>query len=337
MPQTTESTIDAGAPAAPFGSVFGPAMAVSRFDGATWSTPEVVALDSFALHPGTHALHYGSACFEGLKAHRHPNGNVVAFRADRHVARLRQSAARLHLPAPPTELVDELIAGTVDANEDVAPSPPGSLYLRPTLLGTDVTIGAAASPSATAVLYVLACPVGDYLPPRPLTIAVETQTPRTTPQFGVVKAGANYAMALTPIIEARERFGADQVLFAPGGRMEETGASNVVLVDGERLLTPALTDAYLHGVTRDSLLRLARHLGWQVEEREVNVAECVEWIARPEAELTLTGTAAVVAPVGTLVVDGQPLTVGTAGSSPRTAQLRAALIDIQTGRATFDW
>ena len=71
------------------------------------------------------------------------------------------------------------------------------------MLGTDVTIGAAASPSVTAVLYVLACPVGDYLPPRPLTIAVETTTPRTTPQFGVVKAGANYAMALAPIIEAQ--------------------------------------------------------------------------------------------------------------------------------------
>ena len=102
MPQPTESTIDAGAPlAAPFGSVFGPAMAVSRFDGAAWSPPEVVALDALALHPGTHALHYGSSCFEGLKAHRQPGGDVVTFRADMHVARLRQSAARLGLPVPP--------------------------------------------------------------------------------------------------------------------------------------------------------------------------------------------------------------------------------------------
>ena len=110
-----------------------------------------------------------------------------------------------------------------------------------------------------------------------------------------------------------------------------------MLIDGQRLLTPALTDAYLHGVTRDSLLRLARHRGWSVEEREVNLAECVEWIARPDAELALTGTAAVVAPVGTLVVDGQPLTGRHGRPSPRTAELRAALIDIQTGRAAFDW
>ena len=82
-------------------------------------------------------------------------------------------------------------------------------------------------------------------------------TPRTTPQFGVVKTGANYAMALSPIAAARERCGADQVLFAPGGTVQETGASNVLLIDGEHVLTPALTDAYLHGVTRDSLLRVA--------------------------------------------------------------------------------
>ncbi len=337
MAQRTESTVDIDAPPAPFGSVFGPTMAIARFDGVSWTPPQVVATDSLTLHPGTHALHYGSSCFEGLKAHRQPNGAVATFRADMHVARLRQSAARLHLPVPPVDLVDELIERTVAANEEIVPSPPGSLYLRPTMLGTDVTIGAAATPSASAMLYVVACPVGDYLPPRPLTIAVETVTPRTTPQFGVVKTGANYAMALSPISTARERYGADQVLFAPGGRVEETGASNVVLIDGERLLTPALTDAYLHGVTRDSLLRLARHLGWSVEEREVSLAELVEWIARPSAELALTGTAAVVAAVGTLVVDGTPLAVGTSDSAPRTAQLRAALIDIQTGRATFRW
>ena len=104
---TTDTTIDVtpdapAAPDAPFGTVFGPAMAVSHFDGTRWSAPSVVPADALTLHPGTHALHYGSACFEGLKAHRHPDGRVVAFRADRHVARLRQSAARLHLPVPPS-------------------------------------------------------------------------------------------------------------------------------------------------------------------------------------------------------------------------------------------
>jgi branched-chain amino acid aminotransferase len=339
---TTDTTIDVmpdgpPAPDAPFGTVFGPAMAVSRFDGARWSAPSVVSSNELALHPGAHALHYGSACFEGLKAHRHPDGRVVAFRADRHTERLRQSAERLHLPVPPTDLVERLLDSAIDANEAVAPVPPGSLYLRPTLLGTDITIGSAAAPSLTAILYVLACPVGDYLPPRPLTLVVETETPRTTPQFGVVKAGANYAMALSPIMEAREQWDADQVLFAPGGRLEETGASNVLLLDGHHVLTPELTDAYLHGVTRDSLLQLAGRRGWQVEERHITVDECLEWIARPTAELALSGTAAVVATVGTLIVDDVSHTVGTPGEAPRTEELRNALIDIQTGRVAFDW
>jgi branched-chain amino acid aminotransferase len=339
VPASTAPAVATAAdqPSAPFGSVFAPLMALSRFDGETWSDPELTGVGTFALHPGTHALHYGSACFEGLKAHRQPGGDVVPFRSDAHAARLRESARRMCLPVPPAELTTTLIDLTVAAAADDTPLPPGSLYLRPTLLGTDVTIGAAAHPSESAVLYVLACPVGDYLPPRPLTIAVETVTPRTTPQFGVVKAGANYAMALSSVMRARADVGADQVLFAPAGVVEETGASNVVLLDGERLLTPALTDAFLHGVTRDSLLRVARRLGWRVDERDVTVDDCLEWIVRPTAELVLTGTAAVVASVGALVVEGTHHAVGTAGRTPSTDLLRAMLLDIQTGRATFDW
>lgn len=334
---STTATTSPSVASAPFGSVFAPSMSVSRFDGTGWSAAEVVPIDSFSMHPGTHALHYGSSCFEGLKAHRQPDGSVRAFRADAHAARLTQSAARLCLAVPPVELVTSLIELAVDAAAELTPDTPGALYLRPTMLGTDVTIGAAASPSVSAILYVLACPVGEYLPPGRLTVAVETTTPRTTPQFGVVKTGANYAMALTPIMAAREKHQADQVLFAPGGVVQETGASNVLFLDGEHVMTPALTDAYLHGVTRDSLLRVARSLGWTVDERTVTVDDCLEWIARPGAEIALTGTAAVVAPVGSLVVDGATYPVGTLGTSPRVAQLRDALIAIQTGRDTFSW
>jgi branched-chain amino acid aminotransferase len=333
----TATTPAPAPPDAPFGSVFGPTMSVAHFDGARWSDAAAAPLDAVTLHPGTHALHYGSSCFEGLKAHRQPDGTVRPFRADAHVARLRQSAARLCLPVPPAALAAELIDLAVAANATLTPDPPGALYLRPTLLGTDVTIGAAAAPSATAVLYVLACPVGAYLPPGRLTVAVETETPRTTPQFGVVKTGANYAMALAPIMEARRHHGADQVLFAPGGVVQETGASNVLLLDGDDVLTPALTDAYLHGVTRDSLLRLARSRGWRVAERDVTVADLEEWIGRPGAEVALTGTAAIVAAVGTMVIDGVAHPVGATGTSPRTEELRAALVDIQAGRATYAW
>ncbi|MEM8904071.1 MAG: branched-chain-amino-acid transaminase [Actinomycetota bacterium] len=322
---------------AKFGTVFGDRMAVAAYTDDEWQPMSVVATDSISFGPATHALHYASACFEGLKAHRHPDSTVRAFRADRHVERMRASAERLCLPVPSTELLTAMIAETIAANAEVTPEPPGSLYLRPTLVGTDHDIGAAASPSNSALLYVLASPVGEYLPPRQLRILVERDGARTTPQFGVVKTGANYAMALGVIREARARHGADQVLFAPDGIIEETGAANVVFLDGQRIITPALTDAFLHGVTRDSLLRLAADRGWAVEERAVTVDEVVALAAAPTAEVALSGTAAVLASVGELVVDGQVVTVGTPGSSPRTDELRAALTDIQTGRATAAW
>ncbi len=322
---------------AKFGTVFGDRMAVAAFADGAWEPMSVVDTDSVRFGPATHALHYSSACFEGLKAHRQPDGSVRPFRADRHVERMRQSADRLCLPVPPTELLAGMIAETVAVNAHVTPAPPGSLYLRPTLVGTDHDIGAAATPSAGALLYVLASPVGEYLPPRALRILVQTEGARTTPQFGVVKTGANYAMALSVIRAARAEHGADQVLFAPGGVIEETGASNIVFLDGERIITPALTDAFLHGVTRDSLLRLAADRGWDVEEREVTVDEVVELIRRPTAEVALSGTAAVLASVGELVVGTDVLPVGTPGRTPRTDELRSALTDIQTGRVTVGW
>lgn len=324
------------ATAARFGTVFAEHMAVARFDDGRWSPLEVVSPDSVVVHPASHALHYGSACFEGLKAHRFPDGSVHAFRADDHVRRLVQSATRLCLPVPPNELVAQAIAETVRTNAELTPEPPGSLYLRPILVGTDLDIGAAAAPSHSALLYVLASPVGEYLPPRPLRIVVETELPRTTPQFGVVKTGANYAMALGVIGEARARHGADQVLFAPGGRVEETGAANVVLVADGHLLTPALTDGFLHGITRDSLLRLVRDQGWTVEERAVTLDEMRDWIGRPEVEMALTGTAAVLASVGEVVIDGEVVPVGS-GATTVVAGLRSALTAVQTGRAPADW
>ena len=212
-----------------------------------------------------------------------------AFRADAHGARLRQSAARLCLPVPPAELVAELIDLAVAANADLTPDTPGALYLRPTLLGTDVTIGAAAAPSATAILYVLACPVGEYLPPRPLTVAVETVTPRTTPQFGVVKTGANYAMALSPIAAAqgalRRRPGAVRAgrHGAGDGRVERPAARRRrrAHAGADRRL-PARRDAGLAAARR------RRRAAGASPSATVTVADVVEWIARPGAELALT-------------------------------------------------
>lgn len=320
-------------PTGPFGTVFAETMSVARWKDGSWGTPGFGPVEPFSFHPATHVLHYGSACFEGLKAHRGLDGRVRVFRLDRHVERMQKSAQLLYLPAPDSQMLTTMVSGVVAANLDQVPSAPGSLYLRPTLVGTEENIGAAAVPSKEALLYVLASPVGDYFAggARPLRLLVETHRPRTTPQFGMVKSGANYVMALGITMRAKAEQSVDQVLFAPGGVVQETGAANFLLIDSDRIVTPALTESFLHGVTRDSVLRIALDLGYQIEEREVGVEEIVEWAGRTDAEAALSGTAAILAPVGTLVIDGQDVPVGTGDAGANTLRLRKALTDLHVG------
>jgi branched-chain amino acid aminotransferase len=320
-----------------FGTVAAGSMVVTEGTDGVFAAPTVQPTAAFSLHPFAHCLHYGSTCFEGLKAHRGSDGVVRIFRMDRHVARMRRTADLVQLPVPPAELIEEMIIAAVEANLAEVPDAPGALYLRPMMLGTDPNIGAAASPSASALLAVLASPVGDYFAGgvRPLTLLVETEILRTTPQFGEAKAGANYLMALGVTRRARAEHGCDQVLFAPDGEVQETGAANFLLFDEDRVVTRGLDSTFLHGVTRDSLLTLARDRGMAVEERVITVDELLAW----RGEAALAGTAAVLSGVGTLVRHGQRHTVGDGSVGPVTLSLRAGLLAIQRGEVedTHGW
>jgi branched-chain amino acid aminotransferase len=312
-----------------FGTVAGSMMALSDAADGSFGPARVVPTAPLTLHPFAHALHYGSSCFEGLKAHRGVDGVVRIFRMDRHVARMQRTAELVNLPVPPAELLSTMIVDVVRANLDEVPEAPGALYLRPMLFGTEPNIGAAASPSATATLAVVASPVGDYFAGgvRPLTLLVETVVPRTTPQFGEAKAGANYLMALGITRRARAEFGCDQVLFAPDGWVQETGAANFLMFEEGRVVTRGLDSSFLHGVTRDSVLTLARGFGLAVEERMVAVDELLGWTG----EAALAGTAAVLSGVGTLVHAGERITIGDGQVGPVTLTLRSALAAIQRG------
>lgn len=320
---------------APFGTLFGDKFTVAILEaGGDYDYPgKAVPLENLSLHPGTHAFHYASTCFEGLKAHRQADGSLAIFRLDDHAARMVQSVERLRMPVPDVELVRTMIIDAVEANASFTPDPPGSLYIRPTLIGTLLNIGAAASPSDSAILYVLTSPVGDYFAGgiRPLTIHIETEIPRTTPQFGMVKSGANYVMALGPTLDAKRDHAADQVLFATGGDITETGASNFFLADDGRVITRHLDESFLHGVTRASVITLAADLGYEVEERSIPIDELKAWAEHGEA--FLSGTAAVLAPVGMVSVNGEHIKVGDGQPGANTLRLREALTDIQLGRA----
>ena len=175
--------------------------------------------------------------------------------------------------------------------------------------------------------------MGDYFAGglKPLRVKVDDQAQRSTPNFGAVKTGGNYAAAMRQVVRAREELGADQVLFAPGDDVQETGAANFILIEGGELLTKPLDGTILPGVTRDSILTLAADAGLKILERNFTVEELLARAARGEA--ALTGTAAVLTPVGTLLHGGKEVSVGDGEMGPWSTRLREQLCAIQSGSA----
>ena len=318
---------------AQFGTVFCDHIAIARFENGRWSDATIEPLAPLPMHPAAHVFHYASTCFEGFKAYRWGDSKARIFRLRDHVARMQRSAESLVLPIPDADQLSGMVVDLVRKHIDDIPEPPSSLYLRPTLIGTLENIGAAASPSTEATLFVLASPVGDYFAGgvRPLKLLVADTISRSTEQLGSTKTGGNYAAALGPTLRAKKEHGVDQVLFCPGGDVQETGAANFLLIRDEEVITKPLDTSFLHGMTRASILALAADLGYRVDERDFTVAEMLEWVGTAEA--ALSGTAATLTPVGTLVYQGREITVRDGKEGPSTERLRKALQAIQYGTA----
>ena len=316
-----------------FGTVLTSHMAVAVYKDGRWSPSEIKPVAPIELSPAAHVLHYASTCFEGFKAFRRADGSVHIFRMDRHIQRMQQSARQLVLPEPDAAQLADMVRAVINRCRDAVPEAPGALYLRPILFGTTANIGAAATPASEASLLVLASPVWDYFAGgmKPLRILVDDENTRSAAQMGMVKTGGNYAAALGPTLRARAKYQVDQVLFCPGGQVQETGAANFLLIREGELLTRSLDSTFLHGVTRDSLLTIARDLGHKVSERAFEVKEMLEWVKTGEA--ALSGTAAVLAGVGTLIYRGNEHRVASGEVGPLTRALRAQLVAVQLGDA----
>ena len=330
----TTTTNAAGATARPgFGTVLTDHMSVAHFKDGHWSEAQLTPTAPIPMHPAAHVLHYSSTCFEGFKAYRWRDGSVHVFRMDRHIERMRQSARLLTMPEPNAEQLAAMVISVIDRCRDQVPEPPGALYLRPLLFGTMPNIGAASTPTSEASLIVLASPVWDYFSGgmKPLRIYIEDKANRTASHLGMVKTGGNYAAAMGPTLAARDKYKVDQVLFCPGGSVQETGAANFLLIREGHIVTRSLDSTFLHGVTRESLLTMTRDMGFRVEERVFDVAEMLEWVKTGEA--ALSGTAAVLAGIGTLVHRDGEHRVGSGEIGPVTQRLRSALVAIQTGEA----
>src|ERR1700678_3970174 len=314
-----------------FGTLLTSHMAVATYQDGRWSPSEIKPVAPIELNPAAHVLHYASTCFEGFKAYRRPDGSINIFRMDRHIQRLRQSARQLVLPEPDAAQVADMVRAVIKRCREAVPEAPGALYLRPILFGTTANIGAAAIPAGEALLLVLARPVWDYFAGgmKPLRILVDDENTRSAAQMGMVKTGGNYAAAMGPTLAARAKYQADQVLFCPGGEVQETGAANFLLIRDGEILTRGLDSTFLHGVTRDSLLTLARDRGFKVSERVLDVKEMLDWVKSGEA--ALSGTAAVLAGVGTLIYRGTEHRVAGGDVGPHTRAMRAQLLAIQQG------
>jgi branched-chain amino acid aminotransferase len=316
-----------------FGTLLASHMAVAAYRAGRWGEAEIKPVAPIELSPAAHVLHYASTCFEGFKAFRRADGSIHIFRMDRHIQRMRQSARQLVLPEPDAAQLAGMVRGVIARCREAVPEAPGALYLRPILFGTSANIGAAATPAGEASLLVLASPVWDYFAGgmKPLRILVDAENTRSAAQMGMVKTGGNYAAAMGPTLSARANYRADQVLFCPGGQVQETGAANFLLIRDGELLTRGLDSTFLHGVTRDSLLALSRDQGYSVSERAFDVEEMLDWVKSGEA--ALSGTAAVLAGVGTLIYRGTEYQVANGEVGPLTRALRAQLVAIQQGEA----
>jgi len=323
----------------PFGTEFCDHIAIATYADGAWSAPSIEPLAPLPIHPAAHVFHYASTCFEGFKAYRWKDGKGRIFRLHDHVARMQRSAASLWLPVPDADVLAGMVIDVVHHNLADIPEPPASLYLRPTLIGTLQNIGAAAAPSTDATLFVLASPVGDYFAggATSLKLLVEDQKARTTEQLGSTKTGGNYAAALGPTMDAKEKYGVDQVLFCPDGDVQETGAANFLLISDGEIITKSLDSSFLHGMTRDSVLKLGAEMGYTISERKFTVDELLEKVSTYEA--CLSGTAATLSPVGALVYNGKEIMVRDGQPGPNRKKLQAALQNIQYGLEpdTHNW
>ncbi len=307
-----------------------------------WNSGAVLPYGPLSLDPATSALHYGQLIFEGLKAYRQPDGSVATFRPDANAARMARSAQRLGMPQLPAELFLESVRALVEIDQDwVDSKPEAALYLRPTMIGTEVGLGVRPSNSYTYLL--IASPVGPYFRSgvKPVTVWLSTEFTRAAPGgTGDAKCAGNYAASMIAQAQAQEQ-GCDQVVWLDAVEhryVEEMGAMNLCFVYGSgpdaRLVTPKLTGSLLPGITRESLLILARDLGYGAEESMVSVDEWQAGNASGElTEVFACGTGAIITPVGHVKSAAAEWSVGDGGPGPVTMQLRKALLDLQTGKA----
>jgi branched-chain amino acid aminotransferase len=320
-----------------FGRVFTDHMVTIRWtEGQGWHDAEVRAYESLKIDPATAVLHYAQEIFEGLKAYRTHDGGIALFRPEENARRFQASAERLAMAVLPVPLFLKAVDELVKIDVDWMPGGEGSLYLRPFMFASEAFLG--VRPSAEYLFVVIASAVGAYFKGGKKAISVwlsDDYTRAAAGGTGAVKCGGNYAASLIAQAEAIKH-GCDQVVFLDALEhrwVEELGGMNIFFVfeDGS-MVTPPLGGTILPGITRQSIITLARRDGRKVREERYGIDQ---WRADAASgklrEAFACGTAAVISPIGEIVGAAGRFTIGDGSSGPVTEDLKAQLVGIQRG------
>jgi len=324
-----------------FGKVYSDHMFVADYIQGEWQNFAIQPYDYLKFLPGTAALHYGQSVFEGLKAYRNKGNDVLVFRPDMNQKRLNISAERMCIPSVPEEIFMGGLTELLRIDRDWVPrGTDKSLYIRPFIFAVDEYIG--LKPSENYKFIIFTCPVGAYYS-RPVRVKIETHYSRTVEGgTGYAKAAGNYAGSLYPARLAQQK-GYDQLIWTDGKThqyIEEAGTMNIMFMIDDTLVTSETLDTVLKGITRESVLTLARDWGYQVEERQVSVEEIVAAVKSGRLKEAFgTGTAATITSISMIGFDGQDYVLPEITDDAFSKKALNELNAIKTGAKedTYGW
>ena len=328
-----------------FGNYFTDHMFIMDYtEGKGWHDARIVPFENLSLSPAAMVFHYAQEMFEGMKAYKTADGEALLFRPQKNIERMNRTNERLCIPQIDPDDALQAIKAIVDADRDWIPDGEGtSLYIRPFIIATDPHLG--VRPAKNYIFCIILSPVGAYYPEgiNPVKIYVEDEYVRAVKGgIGFAKAGGNYAASLRAQKKAYD-LGYTQVLWLDGVEREyidEVGTMNVFFVIDGELITPALEGSILPGVTRDSVINLAKYFGIKVTERKLSINEVYAAAKAGKLDEAFgSGTAAVISPMGELNRDGDIIIINDGKIGPLSQKLYDTLTDIQWGRAEdkFGW
>ncbi|MBX2914610.1 MAG: branched-chain amino acid aminotransferase [Cyclobacteriaceae bacterium] len=325
----------------PFGKVFTDHMFMADYRDGQWKNLRIVPYGNIQISPATPALHYGQSIFEGMKAYRAADGKALVFRAADNWKRMNISAERMCMPALPEDLFMDALSTIIDLDRDWIPNQEGSsLYIRPFMFSADEFIG--IRPSLDFTFMILLSPVGPYYS-TPVKVKIETHYTRAVEGgTGFAKAGGNYGGAIYPAKLAQDE-GYHQLVWTDGKTheyVEESGTMNLMFVINNTLITPALSDSILAGITRQSVIDLARHWGMHVEERKISIIELVAALKQGRVQEAFgAGTAATIAHIELIGYEDEKFQLPPIENRTFSNRVLNELENIKRGKtpSPFDW